>query len=299
MPEARLVVVEHDGWVLRLLQSGLRDHGFTVTTASSAREGYAKVCALEPDCVVCDTVLPDHDGYWLASRVRCEPSPVSITPLLLLSPEDDERARLRAFEAGADAFVTRPFRLDELVAQINALVVLARRMRDQRRNIGDSLAAGPPSSAEAASFEGELEHMSLPSLLAILEMERRTGLVSLRAGKRRATFDFVGGYIGEAALDREKAEPVAVLREALTWTKGRITFRAGLPAPARPSARPIRLLIAEAKEAEHKAPGPPPKKPAAPRTPALGDQPTRKVDVPRTVRPRGKDKSPPSSRRGR
>jgi len=139
----------------------------------------------------------------------------------------------------------------------------------------------------------------------------------VRAGKRRATFDFVGGYIAEATIDRTKRDVTTVLREALPWQKGRITFRAAVPAAASPTAKPIRVLIAEAREVDKtmpppkaktvppakaksvpppkkEPPGPPPKKkPSLIRTPALGEHPTRKVDVPRA---RSKT-SPPSSRR--
>src|SRR5258708_22523621 len=102
---ARLVVVaENDDWILRLLQGGLGDHGFVVIATSTAESALAQTCALQPDCVVCDATLPDHDGFRLAARVRSEAAPTSVTPMLMLAEEGDEQARMRAFEAGADAY---------------------------------------------------------------------------------------------------------------------------------------------------------------------------------------------------
>jgi DNA-binding response OmpR family regulator len=244
--DARLVVVaEHDGWILRLLQDGLREHGVVVIATSTAESALSQVTALKPDCVVCDAALPDHDGFWLASRVRAEPLPVSVTPLLMLASEGDERARMKAFEAGADAYMTKPFRVDEVVAQLNALVVLAQRMKGQRTALSDSL--GPPSSLEAASFDGDLEQMTLPSLLAILEMERRTGRVSVRSNKSRVVLELQGGFVVEATLDGKKIDPVDALRPAIAWSTGRVTFRAAVHRSSPPAARPIRVLIGAAR----------------------------------------------------
>src|SRR5207248_10612102 len=191
------------------------EHGVVVIATSTAESALSQVLALKPDCIVCDAALPDHDGFWLAAHVRAEPPPVSVTPLLMLAAEGDERARMRAFEAGADAYMTKPFRIDEVVAQLNALVVLAQRMKGQRKSLSDSL--GPPSSLEAASFEADLEQMTLPSLLAILEMERRTGNVSVRSERRRVVLELQGGFVVKATLDGKTLDPIDALRPAIGW----------------------------------------------------------------------------------
>ncbi|MBI2394612.1 MAG: response regulator, partial [Deltaproteobacteria bacterium] len=247
MSAPRVVVIAHDDWILRLLQDGLRDGGFVVTPASSADEGLAKVRELVPDCVLCDIALPGKDGYGFAAELRSEGPPLSLVPIALLSSEDDLSARTTAFDAGADALLTKPFRLDEVIAQLNALVALARRMRAQRNSLMDSLRAGPPSAPESASFRGDLEHMSLASLLTLLELERKTGTVGVRAGKHVVKIELADGHVASATLDGADIAPLDVLRDALAWDKGRITFRAK-PAALRPvAARPIRVLLAEAR----------------------------------------------------
>lgn len=313
MSAPRVVVIVHDDWVLHLLQDGLREGGFVVATASSGQEGLARVREMTPDCVLCDVSLPDKDGYAIVTALRTE---ASIVPIALLAAEEDATARTAAFEAGADALLTRPFRLEEVVAQMNALVQLARRMRERRNSLIDSLGAGPPSSPEGASFKGELEHMPLGSLLTLLELERKTGTVSVRSGKKTAKLELADGHIASASVGGVAGEIVVVLREALTFDSGRITFRAKPPAQRPPGARPIRALLAEARTSAPKPiapaaaspiaprggqaiPPPPgrrkpaevePPKPAEPtitkpsaepaRKPALADIPTRRVDVP-------------------
>lgn len=247
MSAPRVVVIAHDDWILRLLQDGLRDGGFVVTPAPSADEGLAKVRELAPDCVLCDIALPEKDGYGFAADLRAEGPPLSLVPIALLSAEDDLGARTAAFDAGADALLTKPFRLEEVIAQLNALVALARRMRAQRNSLMDSLRAGPPSAPESASFRGDLEHMSLASLLTLLELERKTGTVGVKSGKHAVKIELADGHVASATVDGAEVAPIDVLRDALGWEKGRITFRAK-PAALRPvTARPIRVLLAEAR----------------------------------------------------
>jgi two-component system OmpR family response regulator len=285
-----VVVAEQDGWVLRLLHEGLRDEGFTVVAVDTAEAALARTCELPPDCIVCAAALADHDGYWLAHELRSQPSPVSEIPLLILGDEKDEHARMLAFEAGADAYTTKPFRIDELVAQLNALVVMARRMKGERTVLSDSL--GPPSSLEPASFQGDIEHMSLPSLLAILEIERRTGKIDVRSDEHQVTLELHSGFIVDATLDGQARDPVEVLRPAIAWTSGPVTFHAAPSQPPPTGARPVRALIGAARPSgmmaavkapapirapttPHAAPSPPgQRKPM----PALGEQPTRRME---------------------
>lgn len=251
MSAPRVVAVVQDGWIARLVEEGLRDGGFVVTASKSANDALAKVRELGPDAILCDAWLEGVDGYAFVASVRAEPPPASITPIALIAPEDDPTARTRAFEAGADVFILRPFRLDELTAQIHALVQLARRMRERRASLVDSLRAPPPAAAapETATFKGDLEHMPLDSLLAILEVERKSGTVVVTSGRHVVTIDLADGCIAASTSDSKACDPVLALKTVLAWKEGRVVFRVG-PSISRPaSARPVRALIAQATNA--------------------------------------------------
>jgi two-component system, OmpR family, response regulator len=299
MAAARVVVVEHDEWVLRLLLDGLREGGLVVATAPTVEEGLHKVRDLNPDCVLCEVDLPG-DGYALVRSMRADKPPVSLIPVAMLASDEDDKARTLAFEAGADALIERPFRLEEVIAQINALVQLARRMKERRNSLIDSLSAGPPSSPESASFRGDLQHMPIASLLTLLELERKSGSVSVKSGERAAKLNLADGHIVTGTLDGKAADPVMVLRAALDWKEGRITFRATGPVARPLNARPVRILLAEAKPGSvpiTRASNPrmqaiPP--PPGQRKPALDDQPTARVDVP-TISNARPPSEPPST----
>jgi len=132
-----VVVIENDDWIARLLEEGLNDAGYEVTLASEALEGFQRACEKLPDCIICDVALPDFDGYWVAHKVRADASAISTTPFLFLTQADDEASPLEAFNVGADVQLTKPFRLDEVVAQVGALVEMAKRLRKTRDSFLD------------------------------------------------------------------------------------------------------------------------------------------------------------------
>src|SRR5690242_212591 len=116
MSRGLVLVIEDDEWISRLLQSAIREAGYEVMVTASARIGLETAIGQQPDCIVCDVQLPDHDGFWVARNVRTHQSRVSVTPFLFLSGLDDEQSRLEGFHVGADVYISKPFRVDEVVA---------------------------------------------------------------------------------------------------------------------------------------------------------------------------------------
>lgn len=249
MSADRVLLVAREGWVLRLLEEGLREAGVVVSSATSATHGVARIQELEPDCVIVDTDLGgDHDGYRVVVDVRRLGGPVAITPIAILAADDDAEARTRVFEAGADVLLLRPFRLDEVRAQVHALVEFARRMRARRTSLIGSLhatTAGPPSSPEAAAFRAELAQMPVSGLLTLLEIEQKSGLVSVRSDGRRVTLDVASGLASGATIDSVGVPVLEALALAIAWRTGTITFRTGFAVDPPKDARPIRVLLGE------------------------------------------------------
>ena len=116
MGKGRVLIVEGDEWETVLLAKLLSDAGYEVTSVAQARAGFEQARTLLPDCIVCDVDLPDVDGYWVARRVRTEPSAVATTPFLFLTSVDDSESRLLGLNVGADVYMTKPYRNEELVA---------------------------------------------------------------------------------------------------------------------------------------------------------------------------------------
>jgi len=232
--KGRVLIIEADEWLAALLGKFLGDAGYTVDFATGAKQGFDKVRALEPDCILCDVTLPDIDGFWVARRVRTEPSAVSTTPFLFLTDADDTESRLQGLHVGADLYVTKPFRNEEVVAQIGALIEMANRLKRQREKISSD----GPASFRGSALQGDLAQVSLSTVLTLLELERRTGRLKVSgAAKRRGEIELLDGKFVRARVDGANGAPTELVRELLRWKEGAFAFKPDPDQLAPPSGR--------------------------------------------------------------
>jgi two-component system, OmpR family, KDP operon response regulator KdpE len=112
----RVLVVDDEHQILRALRVILRDAGFEVIEAATAEEALDRAAVRPPQAAIVDLVLPDGDGIEVARRLR----EWSAMPILVLSAIGEEDEKVRALEAGADDYVTKPFGPRELVARLQA-----------------------------------------------------------------------------------------------------------------------------------------------------------------------------------
>lgn len=223
MARGRVLIIEHEEWESALLTRFLGEAGFEVHVAAEARAGFDKVRELQPDCILCNVQLPDIDGFWVARRVRTEPSRVATTPFLFLTDADDQESRLQGLNVGADLYLTKPFRNEEVVAQVGALIDMANRLRQQRDSFSSE---GPTSSVVGAAFSGDVAQMSVATVLTLLELERRSGRLKVRGeGNHVALLELSEGKFAGGALDDKPWSSTDLLREVLRWKKGSFSFR--------------------------------------------------------------------------
>ena len=123
---ARILVVDDERPIRRALEMTLSRAGYRVDTAGTAAEALASAALQPPDMVVLDLMLPDGDGAQVCRELR----EWSSAPVLLVSVVEDEAEKVRALDAGADDYITKPFGVDELLARVRAL--LRRSSRDER-----------------------------------------------------------------------------------------------------------------------------------------------------------------------
>jgi CheY-like chemotaxis protein len=236
-------MIEADEWLTALISKFLDDAGYSTQVATTARSGFDQAVASQPDCVLCDVVLPDIDGYWVIRRIRADKSKLAGTPILLLSQKEDHAARLEGLALGADVFLTPPFRYDEVIAQMDALLGMALRLRARR----DSVHTDAPTSGGEAAVHGDLAQISVPTFLTMLEMERRTGKVRVQSrGKPAIVIEVVEGAIVQTQSGTTEKDPIDILRDVVLWKKGKYTFEPQkIDALQRPKRR-INMLLIEA-----------------------------------------------------
>jgi two-component system, OmpR family, KDP operon response regulator KdpE len=115
-PQPRVLVVDDEPQILRALRIILRDAGFEVLQAATAEEALDAAALRPPAAAIIDLVLPDGDGIEVATALRAW----SKMPIIVLSAVGEEEEKVRALEAGADDYVTKPFGPRELVARLQA-----------------------------------------------------------------------------------------------------------------------------------------------------------------------------------
>jgi two-component system KDP operon response regulator KdpE len=115
-PRPTVLVCDDEPQILRALKVVLREAGFEAVGAETAREALDSAAVRAPDAAIVDLVLPDGDGVDVCSQLRSW----SEMPILVLSAIGEEEQKVRALEAGADDYVTKPFGPKELVARLRA-----------------------------------------------------------------------------------------------------------------------------------------------------------------------------------
>jgi two-component system, OmpR family, KDP operon response regulator KdpE len=115
---AKVLAVDDETQILTALARGLQRAGHEVLVARTGEDGLAAAAVARPDVVLLDLRLPDLDGIEVVRRLRGW----SAVPIVLLSGEGSERARVQALDAGADDFVDKPFSREELRARLSALL---------------------------------------------------------------------------------------------------------------------------------------------------------------------------------
>jgi DNA-binding response OmpR family regulator len=118
----RILVVEDEPGMRNLLRLNLEQQDLVVLEAQDAKQALQRIRRDRPDLVLLDLGLPDRDGLDVLEDVRLE----SRVPIIVVTGRTDEAAQLRGFELGADDYVTKPFRVPQLAARIQAVLRRAR-----------------------------------------------------------------------------------------------------------------------------------------------------------------------------
>lgn len=223
MATNRILIVEDDVDILRLLSRELEDAGFEVAAYDSGMRGLSAVRESSPDLVILDLGLPDLSGQEIARRLRHTGN----IPIIILTAADEVGTKVEMLNAGADDYLAKPFDLDELEARVRAL---ARRSPTP----SGSDRANVPAAAEFGGLRcdpasGAVYFRGAPLDLAPRESALLRALLArpgLALAKERL-FELV--FPGEAQVQAEAIEVVAYrLRKKLGATGTRLVTLRGL-----------------------------------------------------------------------
>jgi two-component system KDP operon response regulator KdpE len=114
--QSRILVVDDEPQIGRVLRTGLKTHGYEVRVAADGVSALETFNDWHPDLIVTDLSMPNMDGLELCRRLRG----LSQLPIIVLSVRGEEKMKVEALDAGADDYVTKPFGMEELLARVRA-----------------------------------------------------------------------------------------------------------------------------------------------------------------------------------
>jgi len=119
----RILAVDDEPDVLRLIEIKLRKVGFEVLTARDGEEGLERAIAERPDVVLMDVMMPKMDGFTAAGKIKEQMNPAPL--VLMLTAKGQESDVVRGLSGGADDYIIKPFAPRELIARINVALIKA------------------------------------------------------------------------------------------------------------------------------------------------------------------------------
>ena len=146
--QPRILVVDDEPQIGRVLRTGLKTHGYDVRVASDGISALETFNDWRPDLVVTDLAMSNMEGLELCRRLRT----ISQLPIIVLSVRGEEKTKVEALDAGADDYVTKPFGMDELLARVRAQL---------RRAIAPPVSEDASTILEVGDFRVDLEVRSV------------------------------------------------------------------------------------------------------------------------------------------
>jgi DNA-binding response OmpR family regulator len=207
----RILVVEDDPVLTRVLRDNLTFEGFDVRCVADGHGAFSAAREFSPDLVLLDVMLPGQSGFEVCARWRT----ASRTPIIFLTAMGQRSDKVRGLRLGADDYITKPFELDELLARVQAVLRRARPTSDVLR-LGETMIDFARMKAWQGDTDIDLTHRDFELLQYLAERPR--SIVH-----RDELLRSVWGY-AEASNTRAVDHAIARLRKKIEATPHKPRF---------------------------------------------------------------------------
>ena len=145
----RLLVVDDEAKLLRAVAMCLRSEGYEVITARSGTEALVRLTEAIPDLIITDIRMPGMDGHGLARSLRASPR-TDMIPIIFLTAKDTREDRIAGFRTGVDAYVTKPFDTEEMLAIVSSILNRVQRTSAELARMVQTAKGDEPAVSGAA-----------------------------------------------------------------------------------------------------------------------------------------------------
>jgi len=213
---SRILIVDDNPWVRRMVGTMLKQGGHTIETATNGEEGLAKADTFTPDLIMTDVMMEQMDGWTFVRTLRSRPE-TSMIPVIFLTALDSEEDRIRGFRLGADDYMPKPFRFEELNLRVERTLRSINRVQQTAKNLREHSDAN-------VSLKGDLAQLGVSSLLTILEMERKSGILVINSQETGRVFIREGNVLAASLDEPGGLTGAPAVYEMLTWSEGAFQF---------------------------------------------------------------------------
>jgi len=193
MKAGRLLLIEDDEDLTRILTLNLKDEGYEVDSVGEGEQGYEKAVKGDYDLIVLDLILPGMDGLEICRRLRTEAGYAS-TPILILTARSSELDRVLGLELGADDYLVKPFSMKEFLARVRAILRRIDAIPSRSSDPEESLIRRGELTIDVSKHEAILGTETLDLTAREFELLLKLAANPGRVLTRRQLLDSVWGY---------------------------------------------------------------------------------------------------------
>jgi two-component system KDP operon response regulator KdpE len=215
----RILVVDDETQITRVLRTSLSSHAYDVRVANDGDTALEIMKDWTPDLVITDLSMPNMDGLELTRRLRT----TTTVPIVILSVRGEERTKVQALDAGADDYVTKPFSMEELLARVRAALRRAPSVlgaESPRIELGDFVI---DLAAHRVSVRGQDVHLTPKEFDLLVYLARHAGKVithrallgAIWGGQSTEQVEYLRVFVGQLRkkLQPESASPRYIVTE--------------------------------------------------------------------------------------
>ena len=221
-----ILVIDDDKMIVHAVQKRLEKAGYKILTAFDGHEGALKVRQEQPDLIILDVMMPNVDGWTFIKQLRAS-AQYSLIPVIFLTALAKAEDRLKGFQLGADDYLTKPFKPEELEYRVQNVLKRFRKITE-RFNLKPKGVSHDKKLPSSAGFTGQLEQLGISTIFTVVSMEQKTGqlMVIDSLGTEKAQVFFRDGRPVCAAVEGKPGiEHQEVIFYLLTWKKGQFAFK--------------------------------------------------------------------------